>query len=297
MSDLVIALLAGLGGMIGWGLADFFAKKTIDQIGDILTLVWGHIFGTIILIIFAAYQALQGGVDFSGINNLTSWLGLIGFGILQAVVYFFVYKGFGKGQVTLLAPVFASFSGITALLSILIFKEVVSTSLLIALAVIFAGILLISLDFSALHSRRITFSTIPGLKEVLFATLMASLWTLFWDRFLGGADWLTYTMFMYLFMTVAIIGYVRVKKIAMAGIPSSAWKFLIFIGAGETLAYLAISLGYSTTTFTSIVALLSGAFSLPTIILAYIFLKERVSKTQIVGCLAVIAGITLLSLV
>jgi drug/metabolite transporter (DMT)-like permease len=297
MSDLLVALLAGLGGMIGWGLADFFAKKTIDQVGDILTLVWGHIFGTIILFIFASYQAFQGVVDFSEIISLTSWLGLIGFGILQAVVYFFVYRGFGKGQVTLLAPVFASFSGITALLSILIFKEVVSTSLLITLALIFAGILLISLDFSALHSRHVTFSKIPGLKEVLFATLMASLWTLFWDRFLGGADWLTYTMFMYLFMTVAIFGYVRIKKIAMMDIPSSAWKFLIFIGAGETLAYLAISLGYSTTTFTSIVALLSGAFSLPTIILAYIFLKERVSKTQIAGCLVVITGITLLSLV
>ena len=28
------------GGMFGWGLADFFAKKTIDKIGDIQTLAW-----------------------------------------------------------------------------------------------------------------------------------------------------------------------------------------------------------------------------------------------------------------
>ena len=34
-SDLVIAVLAGFGGMLGWGFADFFAKKTIDEIGDV----------------------------------------------------------------------------------------------------------------------------------------------------------------------------------------------------------------------------------------------------------------------
>jgi len=31
-TELLIAIIAGLGGMFGWGLADFFAKKTIDSI-------------------------------------------------------------------------------------------------------------------------------------------------------------------------------------------------------------------------------------------------------------------------
>lgn len=295
--ELLIAVLAGLGGMLGWGLADFFAKKTIDQIGDSLTLVWGHIFGTIILFIFTIYRFPQGEVSFSGLNSVHTWFGLIGFGILQAAVYFFFYKGFGKGQVTLLAPVFASFSGITALLSILIFKEPVTTGLLVVLAVIFLGILMISLDLESFKSRKISFSHIPGLKEVALATLMASLWNLFWDRFLGGADWFTYTTLMYLFMTLVILAYVVTKNIKMSGIPPRMWKFLVFIGAGEAVAHLAIGVGYSTTSLTSIVALLSGAFSLPTVILAYIFLKERVSTVQILGGFSVIAGIALLSLV
>ena len=41
--ELVLAGLAGLGGMMGWGLADFFAKKTIDEIGDVVSLVWAHV--------------------------------------------------------------------------------------------------------------------------------------------------------------------------------------------------------------------------------------------------------------
>jgi drug/metabolite transporter (DMT)-like permease len=296
MSPFLIAVLAGLGGMLGWGLADFFAKKTIDQIGDILTLTWGHIFGTVILVAFALIGITRGEVSLPR-ADISTWLSIAGFGVLQALVYFFVYRGFGKGQVTLLAPIFASFSGITAVLSILIFKETVSSTILIVLALIFMGVLMISLDFSALRSRQASFTNIPGIKEVLLATIMAAFWTLFWDQFLGGRDWLTYTMFMYFFMTVAILLYTQLKKIRLGGIPSSAWKFLVFIGAGETLAYLAISVGYSTTEFTSIVALLSGAFSLPTIILAYIFLKERVKKSQIIGCILVILGIALLSVV
>lgn len=297
MSPLAVAVLAGLGGMLGWGLADFFAKKTIDRIGDVVTLAWGHIFGTLILIIFFWTSIGPRAGELIVSYEISEWLMIAGFGVLQAIVYFFVYKGFGKGQVTLLAPIFASFSGITAVLSLIIFKEPFSTPLLIVLLVIFLGILLISLDFKSLVARKLDFSHIPGFKEVVLATLMASLWTLFWDRLLGGKDWLFYTTFMYLFMTVAIILYTLLKKISLARIPSNMWKFLFFIGAGETLAYLAISIGYSTTSATSVVALLSGAFSLPTVVLAYIFLKERVTRTQIVGCFTVIAGIALLSLV
>ena len=39
------------------------------------------------------------------------------FGSLQALVYFLLYKGFGKGQVSVLSPTFASFSGFVALAS------------------------------------------------------------------------------------------------------------------------------------------------------------------------------------
>ena len=57
-SALTIAVLAGLGGMLGWGAADFFAKKTIDKIGAIASLVWAHIFGTTILAIAVLYLSL-----------------------------------------------------------------------------------------------------------------------------------------------------------------------------------------------------------------------------------------------
>ena len=57
--QLFLAILAGLCGMFGWGFADFCAKKTIDEIGDMATLAWGHIFGTAILFIFTGFNLIE----------------------------------------------------------------------------------------------------------------------------------------------------------------------------------------------------------------------------------------------
>ncbi|HSE57057.1 MAG TPA: EamA family transporter [Candidatus Paceibacterota bacterium] len=293
--ELIIALLAGLGGMLGWGLADFFAKKTIDEVGDIQSLAWAHVFGTGFFFIIAVYKFLVLGRPIVFLNPGSSLLYLIFFGVLQAIIYILVYRGFGKGQVSILNPVFASFSGIAALISIVGFGEVVSSNLVIALVIIFGGVLLINTDFSKLHLGKFNFVQVPGFKEIAAATALAAVWTVGWDKVVGGTDWVIYSFLMYAFMTVAILLFAKVKKVDLCVIKKPIWKFLLLIGFCETVAYLAISLGYSATTKTSVIALLSGAFSLPTIFLARSFLKERVTVTQTIGGFVIVIGIILLS--
>ncbi len=292
--ELFIAILAGLGGMLGWGLADLFAKKTIDEIGDVVSLAWGHIFGTIILALVAVYQ-FGSGHSISIPHDTQTWFYLLLFGIVQATIYLLVYQGFGKGQVAILNPVFASFSGITALLSILIFGEIVSGFVLLGLITLFIGIILISADFQALKARNYSFSHVKGLREVVLATILAAFWTLLWDKFINGHDWISYALFMYLFMTVVILIVAKMRNINLVVTKKHTWKYLILIGVCETIAYLAISLGYSTTFHLSVVAILSGAFSLPTIILARTFLKEKTTQVQLSGSLVIILGIIILA--
>lgn len=293
--ELLIALVAGLGGMLGWGLADFFAKKTIDAVGDVVSLVWAHIFGTLILGIVALYHYGVAGNELR-IPDLTEWTWLAFFGALQAAVYLYVYAGFAKGQVAVLSPIFASFSGLVALASVLFFGEVLGSTLLIVLILIFIGVMLSSIDVHV--AIRGSLIMAPGVREVGLATILATLWTLLWDRFVGGADWILFTLCMYAFMTVAMYAIAKKRGILLSIAPAQrhTWKFLVFIGACEIVAYLAISYGYSATTLTSVVAVLSGAFSLPVIILARIFLAERPTMTQTVGSCIVILGVILLPL-
>lgn len=293
--NLLIALGAGLGGMLGWGFADFFAKKTIDEIGATASLVWGHIFGVLALAVIALYQfvAFQ---KIIFIPHGAKELGLLAFfGVLQAFIYFLVYRGFSKGQLAVLSPVFASYSGLAALFSVLVLGEAIRGNFLLALGVIFVGILLVNIDGEALRMKRITLLGAPGLKEVGSAALLAAFWTVSWDRFIGGKDWVSYPLVMYVFIALAAWLISRWQRTNLTVARRGLWKFLILIGVCEVAAYLAISLGFSSTQHLSIVAILSSAFSLPAMALAYVFLKERMSAVQTVGGAIIVAGIVLLS--
>jgi drug/metabolite transporter (DMT)-like permease len=291
---LTVAVLAGLGGMLGWGLADFFAKKTIDVIGDLASLAWAHIFGTLGILIFGFYYYTHSHTLVLPHQAIT-WGTLAFFGVFQAIIYILVYQGFSKGQIAVLNPIFSSFSGITALLSLLFFKEIIGIRAAGSLLLIFLGVLFINLDIDSFKNKKITFLKVAGFKEIAFATIFAAFWTLFWDKVVGGQDWVVFSLVMYIFMTIYIWIICYIKKIKVFFNNSSMWKYLILIGICETLAYLSISLGYSVTTKTSIIAVLSGAFSLPTIFCARMFLKEKTSTFQTLGSLVIVFGVILLS--
>ena len=294
MSNLLaIAILGGLGGMLGWGFADFFAKKTVDRLGDIKSLVWAHLFGVSIFILAALFQYAVTGHPISIPHGLKLWVGLAFFGGLQMLVYWLVYQGFSKGQLIVLNPIFASYSGIVALISIVFLHENPGYLAIVALLLIFSGILLMNLDLKGLGSKRI--NIVPGLSEMIAASSLAAVWTLLWDRFVGGHNALSFALFMYAFMTLAALILARYKRISLAGTPKNLFRLLALIGLGEAVAYLSISYGFSRTPYTSIVALVSGAFSLPAVVLGYRFLDERVSRTQVWAIAVIVAGIILVS--
>jgi drug/metabolite transporter (DMT)-like permease len=293
--ELLIAIIAGLGGMLGWGFSEFAAKKSVDSIGTISSLVWAHVFGTIILfaLLFSKLFIVHAPVIFP--THPSEWLGLLFFGALQAIVYYFAYKGFEKGEVSILSPIFASFAGMVALLSFLVFGEALHIIFVPALVIIFGGVILINLNVENLKARRIRIQAVPGLKEIIIATILATGWTLGWNTFTGNKDWMVYTTCMFVSMTLAAFIIARFANINLSEVKRGAWKFLWLIAIGEVVGYLAITLGYASTSYTSIVAILSGASSLPTILLARVFLKEKMTTIQAISSLIIILGIVLLS--
>jgi len=298
MSDLLlIATLSGLAGMLGWGLADFFAKKTIDVVGDMITLAWAHVFGLAILALLIVVRAVGGEAQYELPSSLREIGILAFFGVLQACVYFFAYRAFGKGKLSLLNPVFSSYSGIVVLLSVFVFGEIIGGWQLACLAAVFAGIITISLDPEALSLKKLRIAKLDGMKEIVTATLLAALWTVLWGHFVSGKDWLAYAAVMYFFMSAAIIAYIFLSRTSLRIKNRSLWKFFFFIGLAEVIAYVGVSIGYSQTSHTSVVAVLSAAFSLPTLVLAYFFLKERITKLQLAGVGLVIAGVVLVATV
>src|SRR5258706_3204467 len=100
-NELLIAILAGLGGMLGWGFSEFATKKSVDNVGTISSLVWAHVFGTIILISLLFSKLFIVHVPIIFPTGSSEWLGLLFFGTLQTIVYYYAYKGFEKGEVSI----------------------------------------------------------------------------------------------------------------------------------------------------------------------------------------------------
>lgn len=290
-NTLVIALIAGLGSMIGWGTADFFAKKTIDKLGDVQTLFWQQLIGVVpLLFLFLVHP-------YNPHLHHFDPLFLLLFGIVGGLSYLPLYIGFGKGQVSLLSPIFASYSVVVTILSILFLGETFHMRQAAAIVVTVIGILLISTDLRDLRtSARRHALKIKGLPEVAIAVLVYSVWLVFLDRFLEGKNWVFFMLFIRLFSVGAILVYAQVRRIKLDVTDRSLWKYLIAIGLFDVAAFSFVSYGFSHTHYPSIIAVLSATFSLPTIILARIFLKERVTRAQAAAALIIICGIVLISL-
>lgn len=290
---LLVAIVAGLSGMLGWGFADFFAKKTIDKVGDLTTLAWAHVSGATLLILLVLGKVIVYPGKSVMPKTLSEYGALVFFGILQALVYFLAYRAFSKGKLAILNPIFSSYSGLVVLISVLAFGEILRVGQFALLAIIFAGIIIVSLDEKAPSLKSLKPTNESGIGEILLAAMFAALWTVLWGHFVSGKDWLVYAAIMYIFMTLTLILVALQQKAKLLMSEKSIWKYFLFIGIGEVVAYVGISSGYSLTSHVSIVAVLSAAFSIPTLILAHVFLGERINKLQKVGVALTIIGVSI----
>lgn len=293
MSDSVaLAIICGLGGMLGWGFADFFAKKTIDKIGDVTTLFWGQLIGIIPLLALNFISHTKPTIEG---HDLTF---VILLGIFSGLTYIPTYVAFGKGKVSLLSPIFASYAAVVAFLSAAVFHEHLTQSQQLAMIIIFCGILLISTspwDLMKLMKGRSKHKT-DGLPEILLAVGTYSIWLLALDQFLSGRDWLPFLLGIRILSTVTLFVYAMLTGRKLLVRKHGMWPYLIGIGLFDVFAFASVAYGFSVTTHTAIVAVLSASFSIPTIILARIFLRELVTPLQTLATCAILAGIVMLTI-
>ena len=290
-AELALAFLAGLGGMCGWGVADFFAKKTIDQVGDVTTLFWAQLIGVAPLGALFLLNPAAPRLDAAG------WCFAVVLGVWSGLSYIPTYVAFGKGQVSVLSPIFASYAVVVAILSALLLHEHIPAGRAAAFVVVFAGVLLINGDPRELlrlgtrDGRRLF--GVPGLKEILLAVGLYSLWLIGLDRFLEGRNWVPLLLAIRICSAISVFGYARARSLSLRVPTRSVWPYLVLIGVFDVAAFASVSFGFARTPYTSVVAMLSGAFSLPTIVLAHVFLKERMTRLQVIGSLVSIGGIML----
>ena len=296
--ELYLALLAGLGGMFGWGLADFFAKKTVGKTSAINTFLYSHIFGAILLLIYLAFNWAPANLG----PKIILFLILFGIGDLTAYTLF--YRGLQKGMLSVIGPIWAANGGVAVLVSFFLFSEQITALRWMGLGIVFIGTILTSFQLQKTEANLSIKNVTKGLPETLASMIIYGFFFPFWDWFLGyqGKGWVISLTLMGLISIVGALIFIclfsRIKRI-----PSDIrvrgkqiWFWLALIGVLTTAASLSVAWGYRFTTITSVVVVLSTAATLPTVILARIFLKEKLATNQLIGVAAIIGGLIILAL-
>jgi drug/metabolite transporter (DMT)-like permease len=288
--EIIIAILGGTGAMLGWGISDFFAKKTVDRIGDVKTLFWSQTFGFLPLLIYFLLNYSTPHITTRAVSLLVLY------GVIDAFGYLFFYKALEKGKVSVVSPILATFAAFAVLISAFLFGERILPIRWLALGVVFAGIFLTSIDLKGLRSGSLDREdSVKGLPETFVGVVLFAIWFPLWDNFVSKGDWAFLVTALRAAVALTVLIFAKSTKTQLMVKGTDIWKLLVVIGILDGGAYLTLTWGFGATMLTSVVTMLSAAYSLPTLILARIFLKEKLTVNQWVGVLSIVGGLVLLA--
>ena len=281
----------GLATMGLWGVAIFLAAIANRKLENVIVLFWMQAFGFLLGI----------GYFFSKLTsfNLASIYQylpqLITIAVLQIGAYLSFYRGLARGQVSMVSSIGASWGLLTAILGVFFLKEVLRANQIFAIVFIGIGIVLVSINVKELVSNR-KLKLLVGVKEGLMAMACWGVALFLLASLTKSLGWFLPAFIFRLFLLILLSGFILFSKKNF--VPKKVkfpWGLLLLIGVFDMGAFFTFSLGTSGS-FASIVAPIGSAYALVTIVLAKIFLKEKIKPNQYLGIAGILAGLILISL-
>ena len=316
----------GLVAALCWGVADFCARGSSRSGGTFLTLFYVEIIATAGLLLLNLPLGL---ISFAHATpGMVAPAVVINLAILGGAAL--LYRAFAIGTLSIVSPIAASFAALTALLSLLTGERAHAPQLL-GIALTVAGVTLASTvpasttDTAGTHETKATTPIIPaipatrrgrlapGLVEALSAMVVFGVcyWALRYPvAALGGVTVVFISkvadMVVLLLLALAGLALYRLRTRGKPGGSNSApwyvirrpapsfWAWVVGVALLDTAANIAYNLGI-TISLTAVVSVISSLFSAVTVLLAWIFLRERLARWQWAGVAAILVGIVLVS--
>jgi uncharacterized membrane protein len=206
--------------------------------------------------------------------------------------YLYFYKAFEIGNVSVVSAA-VNLNVVVAIILAIIFKgqRLVGIQQL-AVALILIGVTLVALNIKDLLNSKV--SLLAGVKETVFASIaFGAYWNL--SEYLAEqTGWLP-TSFWVKVISIGLLFSLSIYKKENLGLKEKNKNLLLLVGAVgllEAFAVAAVNFGLSVGDVV-LVSPISSALSLVTISMAVIFLKERLTRTQVAGIGITLVGIVL----
>ena len=312
-------VLLGLTAALCWGVADYCLRGATHAAGTFRALYFMQVVGLLaflgVLLVHPLSFAQASGA---------ALLAAVALNLLILVGAALLYRSFAIGKLAVVSPIAASFGAIATILA-LFAGERPSAAQLIGLALLLVGVTLSSMTHSPPHAASAAdepYATHrgkrllgPGVAEALGATVIfgVSYWALRYVvaqvgatqvAMIGKASDLTALTLVALlgwgwqrFGRLATFAQGTATAAPRALAPRSAifWRWLIPGALLDAAANAAYNIGVSGA-LTSVVATLSSLFTAVTVLLAWVFLRERLTRAQWAGVAVILVGIALVNL-
>ena len=284
MSTTIISIILGIGGMLGWGIDDFLGGVFSKQIGSFKSLFWSQLAGlmSILFLSFAFKTTFDIPVLAFALSPLAS--------IVYSAGYLFFFKGFEKGNVSIIAATMNLWAVFTMLFAFIFMGQRLSPIQTIGVVMILSGATLASLDWSSMRSQKFQLSL--GVKE---AILGAFFFGIFWnisEVISEEVGWLLTTLLVKfgIALFLLIFSVVAKQEFGLTNTPAKTKYVIVLMGMIEVAAVALVNYGL-TIGDAILITPIASALSIVTIALAVIFLKDKISKLQGFGIFTAIIGI------
>ena len=289
MNNTIISILAGLGGMVGWGTSDFFANNASEKVGHTKTFFWSQMAGMLGMgVLFLIFKPVMTGMK----EREREIVLLLIASVLYTIGYLYFYKAFEIGNVSVVSAAINLNTIIAIILAYIFLGQRLTGFQIPAIVLVIAGIILVSINFNDLHKNG--FSLLIGVKETIIASLAFGIFWNLSQTLSESIGWIPLTFFVKVISIILMIGISVISKKEKL-FENNVKKYLpviAIVGLLEAFAVASVNFGLSIGELV-IVTPISSALSVVTISLAVIFLKEKISKTQFVGIVMTIGGIVM----
>lgn len=278
-----MGILFGLTAALCWGIGDFVITRATRTIGALPTMFYVQLTGLLLIGLLTFTQSALTAIE------TEVWVTTVGIGLTNMAATLCLYRAFAVGTLSLVSPIASGFAVVTALLALLSGERPDPLALAGAVLLI-GGVVVVSR--SPGHNREAR--SLAGVPAALGAALGygVSFWALGFVTPVLGAVWpVVITRSVALTATVLLLS--RRGGLPLR-VPRAVWPFVIGASLFDTVAFVAFNYGISLD-YTAIVTALASLFSAVTVMLAWLFLRERLSAGQWAGVLVILFGVLLVS--
>jgi drug/metabolite transporter (DMT)-like permease len=279
-------LVFGLAAALGFGSADFLARQATHRIGFFSTLFFLQTLGALGLLplAFVYERSLWQVAD--------PWVLIGALGFLNLFAALALYRAFEYGVLSVVTPLVSMAPAITTALALLILGEHLGRTVLAGIALVLIGI--IALTRSAVlvsgpppKNARIglvsAFAALAGFGVLAFALKYA----------IGAIGPMTTIVAIRLVGVAAVLPGLMAGRVRLVGPARDVWPLMIGVIVIDTAAFVTYATGIGSGSV-AIVTTLSGLFSVVTVGLAALVLKERLAPASYLSIGVMLTGVVLI---